>query len=156
MNNNKKKKIAYFEARGTHFHAFQFFHSQLGSMLDHFSIFNQGGIVLWDLTWEKLKGTPINALIQTIFLEERSGTEQFTQGGYALKWERANDQGLYFVAVYQNIMQKNPYLDTLLVRVKNSFIEMYGEKLKSQPFPIPGQYNFEKQFQNIFAEVICQ
>jgi signal recognition particle receptor subunit alpha len=121
-------------------------------MLDHISIFNQGGIVLWDLNWEKLKGNPINALIQTIFLEDRSGTEQFVQGGHALKWERANDLGLYFVAVYQNIMQKSPYLDTLLLKVKESFVELYGEKLKNVSFPVPGQFNFEKQFQNILAE----
>jgi len=38
-------------------------------MLDHFAIFTSGGIVLWALSWAKLKGTPLNDLIKTVLLE---------------------------------------------------------------------------------------
>jgi signal recognition particle receptor subunit alpha len=123
-------------------------------MLDHFTIFNRGGIVLWERTWEKLKGNPINHLIQTIFLEERSATDSFNYDNYGLKWERANEQGLYFVAVYQNILQKNPILDTLIGRVKATFLESYGEKLKKFSYPIP-EFNYDKQFQQILTEVFA-
>lgn len=124
-------------------------------MLDHFAIFNRGGIVLWERTWEKLKGTPINHLIQTIFLEERSATDSFNYENYGLKWERANEQGLYFVAVYQNILQKNPILDTLIGKVKSSFLDSYQEKLKKFSYPIP-EFNFDKQFQQILNEATQQ
>lgn len=121
-------------------------------MLDYFTIFNRGGIVFWERTWEKLKGMPVNQLIQTVFLEERGATESFSCENYGLKWERANEQGIYFVAVYQNIMQKSAFIEILIAKVKASFLESYHEKLKKISYPIP-DFSFDKQFQHILTEV---
>jgi hypothetical protein len=38
-------------------------------MLDHFAIFNVGGLVLWSQTWAKFTGNPINVLIKNLFFE---------------------------------------------------------------------------------------
>jgi signal recognition particle receptor subunit alpha len=103
-----------------------------------------------------LKGSPINSLIQTIFLEERGAIDQFVHNGYELKWERANDYGLYFVAVSQNILQKNSYLPIVLQKAKATFVDLFGEKLKASSFSLPGQFNFDKQFQHILSEITLQ
>lgn len=75
-------------------------------MLDHFSIFTRGGLVLWTFQLTSaLKGSPIDALIRSCLLEERSGETSFSQGEYTLKWTFHNELGLVFVAVYQRILQ---------------------------------------------------
>lgn len=38
-------------------------------MIDHFSIFTTGGIVLWQYTQGKIRSNPINELIRIVLLE---------------------------------------------------------------------------------------
>jgi hypothetical protein len=76
---------------------------QLSKMLDNFSIFARGGIILFNWSAVTLKGGPIDALIQTVLLEERSGQQSvpYTSGTtkYTLKWTFNNDLGIVLVAV---------------------------------------------------------
>lgn len=41
----------------------------VNNMLDYFTIFTVGGLVLWSQEWTKLRGAPVNDLIKTVFLE---------------------------------------------------------------------------------------
>lgn len=97
-------------------------------MLDHFSIFTRGGLVLWTFQLTALKGNPIEALIQTCLLQERSGETSFQYHGkdsassYTLKWIFHNELGLVFVAVYQRMLQLL-YVDDLLLSVRDAFAD---------------------------------
>eukprot|EP00243_Klebsormidium_subtile_P009562 TRINITY_DN481_c0_g2_i1.p1 TRINITY_DN481_c0_g2~~TRINITY_DN481_c0_g2_i1.p1 ORF type:complete len:634 (+),score=210.96 TRINITY_DN481_c0_g2_i1:112-2013(+) len=96
-------------------------------MLDHFSIFTRGGLVLWTFQLTTaLKGNPVDSLIRSCLLEERSGETSFSQGEYTLKWTFHNELGLVFVAVYQRILQLL-YVEELLAAVKAEFAPIYKE-----------------------------
>ncbi|KAF5725880.1 signal recognition particle receptor subunit alpha-like isoform X1 [Tripterygium wilfordii] len=102
-------------------------------MLEELLIFTRGGLILWTCNQlgNALRGSPIDALIRTCLLEERSGASSYnydTQGGaYTLKWTFHNELGLVFVAVYQRILQLL-YVDDLLAMVKSEFAEIYDPK----------------------------
>ena len=66
-------------------------------MLDLFSIFTRGGIVLWDRAFAPISGNPINALVKDVLIEERAGISSYTKDSYAFKWVFANELDLVFV-----------------------------------------------------------
>ncbi|KAF8053362.1 hypothetical protein N665_1424s0003 [Sinapis alba] len=101
-------------------------------MLEQLLIFTRGGLILWTCKEisNALKGSPIDTLIRSCLLEERSGEVSFNYGAYTLKWTFHNDLGLVFVAVYQRILQLL-YVDDLLSLVKQSFSEIYDPKRMS-------------------------
>ncbi|KAJ0262986.1 hypothetical protein HA466_0034300 [Hirschfeldia incana] len=101
-------------------------------MLEQLLIFTRGGLILWTCKeiGNALKGSPIDTLIRSCLLEERSGEVSFNYGAYTLKWTFHNDLGLVFVAVYQKILQLL-YVDDLLSMVKQSFSEIYDPKRMS-------------------------
>ncbi|XP_050384786.1 uncharacterized protein LOC126801435 [Argentina anserina] len=102
-------------------------------MLEQLLIFTRGGLILWTCKQlgNALKGSPIDTLIRSCLLEERSGAASFdyTASGaaYTLKWTFHNELGLVFVAVYQKILHLL-YVDELLAMVKQSFAEIYDPK----------------------------
>lgn len=60
-------------------------------MLDQFCIFSKGGAILWTWQLTALRGSPVEALIRTCLLEERSGEKSFTYkpplgASYTMKW----------------------------------------------------------------------
>ena len=61
-------------------------------MLEYFVIFAKGGAILWTFGQIlNIKGSPINALIQSCLLEDRGGHNSFTfkpESGpqYTLRW----------------------------------------------------------------------
>ncbi|CAO3698971.1 unnamed protein product [Rhizopus stolonifer] len=59
---------------------------------------------------------------------ERSGTTDYIQNNYALKWTFANEVELVFVVVYQKILTLN-YLEELLETVKRVFLATFEELL---------------------------
>ncbi|KAL6209485.1 hypothetical protein ACLB2K_020427 [Fragaria x ananassa] len=79
-------------------------------MLKQLLIFTRGGLILWTCRelGNALKGSPIDTLILSCVLEERSGAASFdyTASGaaYTLKWTFHNELGLVFVVVYQKIL----------------------------------------------------
>ncbi|XP_027919376.1 signal recognition particle receptor subunit alpha-like [Vigna unguiculata] len=99
-------------------------------MLEQLLIFTRGGLILWTCNHftNALKGSPIDTLIRSCLLEERSGAASFTYdapgASYSLKWTFHNDLGLVFVAVYQRILHLL-YVDDLLAAVKREFSGLY-------------------------------
>ncbi|XP_050209067.1 uncharacterized protein LOC126659772 [Mercurialis annua] len=102
-------------------------------MLEQLLIFTRGGLILWTCNelGNALKGSPIDTLIRSCLLEERSGAASFNYdvsgASYTLKWTFHNDLGLVFVAVYQKILHLL-YVDELLAMVKLAFSDIYDPK----------------------------
>ncbi|PNY08021.1 signal recognition particle receptor subunit alpha-like protein [Trifolium pratense] len=99
-------------------------------MLEQLLIFTRGGLILWSCKElsNALKGSPIDTLIRSCLLEERSGAASYNYdapgAAYSLKWTFHNDLGLVFVAVYQRILHLL-YVDDLLAAVKREFSQVY-------------------------------
>ncbi|XP_021713833.1 signal recognition particle receptor subunit alpha-like [Chenopodium quinoa] len=99
-------------------------------MLEQLLIFSRGGLILWTCNElsNALKGSPIDSLIRSCLLEERSGLASFVYdapgASYTLKWTFHNELGLVFVAVYQKILHLL-YVDDLLSMVKREFSVVY-------------------------------
>lgn len=99
-------------------------------MLEQLLIFTRGGLILWSCNeiGNALKGSPIDTLIRSCLLEERSGAASYNYdapgAAYSLKWTFHNDLGLVFVAVYQRILHLL-YVDDLLAAVKREFSQVY-------------------------------
>ena len=110
-------------------------------MIDHFLIFSKTGQVLFVQNNFKLKGDPVDKLIRTVLLEDRTGEKKFITNvlarackpvfvpqsplcwqDYTLKWTMANDLNLVFVAVYQSIL-KILYIEELLKLVKQAYVD---------------------------------
>ncbi|KAI3866015.1 hypothetical protein MKW92_035277 [Papaver armeniacum] len=102
-------------------------------MLEQLLIFTRGGLILWTCKelGNILKGSPIDTLIRSCLLEERSADSSYHYeapgAAYTLKWTFNNDLGLIFVAVYQKILHLL-YVDDLLSMVKKEFSEIYDPK----------------------------
>ncbi|WCJ38675.1 signal recognition particle receptor alpha subunit family protein [Euphorbia peplus] len=102
-------------------------------MLEQLLIFTRGGLILWTCKelGNALRGSPIDTLIRSCLLEERSGAASYNYdasgASYTLKWTFHNDLGLVFVAVYQRILHLL-YVDELLGLMKREFSEIYDPK----------------------------
>lgn len=102
-------------------------------MLEQLLIFTRGGLILWTCSevGNALKGSPIDTLIRSCLLEERSGAASYNYdapgAAYTLKWTFHNELNLVFVAVYQKIFHLL-YVDDLLAMVKREFSEIYDPK----------------------------
>ncbi|KAL7193470.1 hypothetical protein ACSBR2_025141 [Camellia fascicularis] len=102
-------------------------------MLEQLLIFTRGGLILWTCKelGNALKGSPIDTLIRSCLLEERSGAASYNYdapgAAYTLKWTFHNELGLVFVAVYQRILHLL-YVDDLLAMVKQEFSAIYDPK----------------------------
>ena len=102
-------------------------------MLEQLLIFTRGGLILWTCKelGNALRGSPIDTLIRSCLLEERSGAASYNYdapgAAYTLKWTFHNELGLVFVAVYQRILHLL-YVDDLLAMVKQGFSEIYDPK----------------------------
>lgn len=119
-------------------------------MLEQLLIFTRGGLILWTCKelGNALRGSPIDTLIRSCLLEERSGAVSYNYdapgASYTLKWTFHNELGLVFVAVYQRILHLL-YVDDLLSMVKQEFSKVYDPKRTS--------YNdFDDIFQQLKTE----
>ncbi|MED6147542.1 hypothetical protein PIB30_044801 [Stylosanthes scabra] len=119
-------------------------------MLEQLLIFTRGGLILWTCRelGNALRGSPIDTLIRSCLLEERSGAASYNYdapgASYSLKWTFHNDLGLVFVAVYQRILHLL-YVDDLLAAVKREFSKIYDEKRTEYP-------DFDEVFRQLKAE----
>ncbi|RZC87587.1 hypothetical protein C5167_036125 [Papaver somniferum] len=120
-------------------------------MLEQLLIFTRGGLILWTCKElrDALKGSPIDTLIRSCLLEERSADSSYHYeapgAAYTLKWTFNNDLGLIFVAVYQKILHLL-YVDDLLSMVKKEFSEIYDPKRTNY-------YDFDDVFRQLRNEV---
>jgi len=119
-------------------------------MLDFFTIFSKGGIVLW-----YFQGTvgdfsnPVNELIKSVILQERSGSGSFNHGQLAIQYKLDNEFELVFVVGYQNILQLS-YIDKLLTDIQLEFRDRYKNKLLGDDFF--SEYEFKEKFVEILME----
>jgi len=120
-------------------------------MLDFFTIFSKGGILLFcfkgfDLdkkAWESFVHT-VNSLNKTVFLQDKSDRKNvFEQGSLALKYKLDNEFELVFVVGYQKSLPLN-YLDKLLDEIQLRFRDKYAQDLK--------EFNFQSNFNDFSGE----
>ncbi|XP_047997685.1 signal recognition particle receptor subunit alpha homolog isoform X2 [Leguminivora glycinivorella] len=99
-------------------------------MLDLFSIFSKGGIVLWCFQGTSEIFSPsVNALIRSVILQERSGNTTFNHNSLTLQYKLDNEFELVFVVAYQRILQLS-YVDKFLNDVHLEFRDKYKNELQ--------------------------
>ncbi|XP_038062643.1 signal recognition particle receptor subunit alpha-like [Patiria miniata] len=119
-------------------------------MLDLFTIFSKGGIVLWYFqgTCQAL-GSPVNALIKSVILQERGGSSTFEHGSLTLKYKLDNEFELIFVVAYQKILSLS-YVDKFIDDVHLEFRDKYKEDLKIGS--LFGKFDFTGEFQQLLQQ----
>ncbi|KAK7410699.1 hypothetical protein VNO78_01699 [Psophocarpus tetragonolobus] len=123
-------------------------------MLEQLLIFTRGGLILWTCKelGNALKGSPIDTLIRSCLLEERSGAASYNYdapgASYTLKWTFHNELGLVFVAVYQRILHLL-YVEDLLAAVKREFSQVYDPKRTAYP-------DFDETFRQLKMEALAR
>mmetsp|Transcript_34970 Transcript_34970/g.58527 ORF Transcript_34970/g.58527 Transcript_34970/m.58527 type:complete len:99 (+) Transcript_34970:192-488(+) len=83
-------------------------------MIEDFTILTKGGVVLWKKQFQQLKSNAINTLIKTVLLEDRGGSNSWSDGDYTLRWTFANELDLIFVVVLHNFVTQLLYIEELL------------------------------------------
>ncbi|XP_075232372.1 signal recognition particle receptor alpha [Lycorma delicatula] len=117
-------------------------------MLDLFTIFSKGGIVLWCFQGTSQIFTPsVNALIKTVILQERTGNNSFEHSALTLKYKLDNEFELIFVVAFQKILQLS-YVDKFLDDIHLEFRDKYKEDLQN------GRYFQDFDFSKCFKAVL--
>uniref|UniRef100_A0A0K0FU18 SRP54 domain-containing protein n=1 Tax=Strongyloides venezuelensis TaxID=75913 RepID=A0A0K0FU18_STRVS len=126
-------------------------------MIDLFTIFGKGGIVLWCFQegGQYFRET-INDLIQNVILQERGSFTNYSSNNVTLKFKLDNEFEIVFLIVYQSFIQLT-YADKLLNEIQIRFRDMYknvlGDKnlVNSQNTEL--FKNFDKEFKKIINRV---
>jgi len=130
-------------------------------MLDFFTIFSKGGILLWcfkgaDLLqkdWDAF--TPaVNSFIKTVLLQEKSGnrTSQFESGSLALKYRLDNEFELVFIAAFQKMLPLL-YLDKLLDEIQLLFRDKFSKHLQENHLFSPAYNTFSPIFDSTLKKL---
>ncbi|RMX42987.1 hypothetical protein pdam_00001837 [Pocillopora damicornis] len=118
-------------------------------MLDLFTIFSKGGIVLWCFQGTCQSFTlPVNELIRSVILQERGGSNSFTHGSLTLKYKLDNEFELVFVVAFQKTLQLS-YVDKLLNDIQLEFRDKYKDDLEAG---IMRNYEFNEDFNRLLKE----
>ncbi|BFZ25505.1 hypothetical protein BsWGS_28544 [Bradybaena similaris] len=121
-------------------------------MLDFFTIFSKGGIVLWCFQGtSQLFTTSVNALIKSVILQERTGNNTFAHESLLLKYKLDNEFELIFVVAYQNILQLS-YVDKFLTDIQLEFRERYKNVLVNSSYCNHSFENFSGCFHSLLKE----
>ncbi|XP_063350425.1 signal recognition particle receptor subunit alpha [Pelmatolapia mariae] len=124
-------------------------------MLDFFTIFSKGGIVLWCFqgagVTESFTG-PVNALIRSVILQERSGNSSFSHGGLSLKYKLDNEFELIFVVGFQKILTLT-YVDKFINDVQLRFRDRYKNELEQKGALklLNNSFEFENDFKMLLS-----
>lgn len=119
-------------------------------MLDFFSIFSKGGIVLWCFQGTTQLFTPsVNALIKSVILQERTGNSSYTHEALTLQYRLDNEHELVFVVAYQKILQLT-YIDEFLLVIQDEFRNKYKDDL--QRGNIYRNFDFSESFNHLLKE----
>ncbi|KAG7223137.1 hypothetical protein INR49_015896 [Caranx melampygus] len=125
-------------------------------MLDFFTIFSKGGIVLWCFqgagVTESFTG-PVNALIRSVILQERSGNNSFTHEALSLKYKLDNEFELIFVVGFQKILTLT-YVDKFIDDVQLHFRDRYKNELEQKGALklLNNNFEFEEDFRLLLRE----
>nr|XP_012152121.1 PREDICTED: signal recognition particle receptor subunit alpha homolog [Megachile rotundata] len=118
-------------------------------MLDLFTIFSKGGIVLWCFqSTSQIFAPSVNALIRSVILQERTGNHTFEYDSLRLQYKLDNEFELVFVVAYQKILQLS-YIDKFLNDIHLEFRDRFKNELeKSQWFY---NYEFSRNYEHVLA-----
>lgn len=118
-------------------------------MLDLFTIFTKGGIVLWYFRGTNQIFAPsVNALIRSVILQERSGV--YDHDGLSLQYKLDNEFELVFVVAFQKILQLS-YIDKFLSDVHLEFRDKYKNDLRVENRNY-SNFNFQDDFTRILEQ----
>ncbi|XP_050442436.1 signal recognition particle receptor subunit alpha homolog [Adelges cooleyi] len=120
-------------------------------MLDLFTIFSKGGIVLWCFQStshiSQLFVPSVNSLIKTVILQERTGSNNnYTQDSLSLKYRLDNEFDLVFVIAFQKILQLS-YVDKFLDDIQLEFRDKYKNELARKNYFM--EFEFSRNFQEV-------
>ncbi|NWW98995.1 SRPRA protein, partial [Caloenas nicobarica] len=126
-------------------------------MLDFFTIFSKGGLVLW--CFQGVRGpaaaatAPVNALIRSVLLQERGGSNSFTHEALTLKYKLDNQFELVFVVGFQKILTLT-YVDKLIDDVHKEFRDKYRNEFqqKGTLALLNGTFDFKDDFTRLLRE----
>ncbi|OCT72375.1 signal recognition particle receptor subunit alpha [Xenopus laevis] len=124
-------------------------------MLDFFTIFSKGGIVLWCFQGVPASFTgPVNALIRSVILQERGGNNCYNHDSLTLKYKLDNQFELVFVVGYQKILTLT-YVDKLIDDVHKVFRDKYRNQIQQNGTLglLNGSFEFQDDFHTILREV---
>ncbi|XP_061916491.1 signal recognition particle receptor subunit alpha [Entelurus aequoreus] len=125
-------------------------------MLDFFTIFSKGGIVLWCFqgtgVTECFTG-PVNALIRSVILQERSGNNSFNHEALSLKYKLDNEFELIFVVGFQKILTLT-YVDKFIDDVQLHFRDRYKNELEQKGAMklLNNSFEFDYDFKMLLRE----
>ncbi|KAI5307289.1 DNA-directed RNA polymerases I, II, and III subunit RPABC3 [Ascosphaera pollenicola] len=130
-------------------------------MLDCFEIVTTSGVVLWSKTYAPIGAHIINGLINDVFIEEKLRLQQaknetgaspaYKREKYTLKWRRAKNLGLIFVAVYHSMLHLT-WVEQLLDNILTIFVDLYKSDLSS-PHAEIREYPFDQYFEQQIREL---
>jgi len=120
-------------------------------MLDLFTIFSKGGIVLWCFQStsqiSQLFVPSVNSLIKTVILQERtSSNNNYEQDSLSLKYRLDNEFDLVFVIAFQKILQLS-YVDKFLDDIQLEFRDKYKNDLARKNYFM--EFEFTKNFKEV-------
>ncbi|XP_072210976.1 signal recognition particle receptor subunit alpha [Excalfactoria chinensis] len=126
-------------------------------MLDFFTIFSKGGLVLW--CFQGVRGpasaatAPVNALIRSVLLQERGGSNSFTHEALTLKYKLDNQFELVFVVGFQKILTLT-YVDKLIDDVHKEFRDKYRNEFQQKGALgiLNGTFDFKDDFLRLLRE----
>uniref|UniRef100_A0A6M2DGC6 Putative signal recognition particle n=1 Tax=Xenopsylla cheopis TaxID=163159 RepID=A0A6M2DGC6_XENCH len=103
-------------------------------MLDLFTIFSKGGIVLWCFqSTSHIFAPSVNALIRSVILQERSGKNSYDHDSLTLQYKLDNEFELVFVVAFQKILQLS-YVDKFLNDIHLEFRDKYKNDLQNKRY----------------------
>ncbi|XP_053683931.1 signal recognition particle receptor subunit alpha homolog [Sabethes cyaneus] len=118
-------------------------------MLDLFTIFTKGGIVLWCFRGtNQFFAPPVNALIRSVILQERSGS--YDHDGLSLQFKLDNEFELVFVVAFQKILQLS-YIDKFLSDIHLEFRDKYKNDLRVENRNY-SNFDFQQDFTRILEQ----
>ncbi|XP_062995551.1 signal recognition particle receptor subunit alpha [Elgaria multicarinata webbii] len=126
-------------------------------MLDFFTIFSKGGLVLW--CFQGVRGpaaactAPVNALIRSVLLQERGGNNSFNHEALTLKYKLDNQFELVFVVGFQKILTLT-YVDKLIDDVHKEFRDKYRNEFqqKGSLGILNGTFDFKEEFLHLLRD----
>ncbi|VIO95975.1 signal recognition particle receptor alpha subunit, putative [Brugia malayi] len=122
-------------------------------MIELFTIFGKGGIVLWCFQeGGQLFTDSINQLIREVLMQERGNTTVFKHNDLTIKYKLDNEFELVFIVVYQSAIQL-AYTDQLLSDVHKKFRDMYKNVLSDNKLLFSSTFRTFRQFSDVFQRL---
>lgn len=114
-------------------------------MIEGVYIITQGGLCIWSSVTSQPRGSPINALVQQIILEQKASAKSFAYESYTLKWNFINELDLMIVIVFQTILALT-YVDELLEITHDKFKDYLASIHVSKTMLESVTFDFKSEF----------